>query len=63
MVKQKKTARAAGTVKMLVKVKGKKKKTLEATGKLQVKVKVSYTPTGGTANSKSKKLVLKELLG
>ena len=62
VVKQKKTAAAAGTVKMLVKVKGKKKKTLDTTGKLQVKVKVTYTPTGGTANSKSKKLVLKQLL-
>jgi hypothetical protein len=63
VVKQQKTPKAAGTVKMLVKVKGKKKSMLDTTGKLQVKVKVTYTPTGGTARSKSKRLVLKELLG
>jgi N-acetylneuraminic acid mutarotase len=58
VVEQKKTPTAAGTVKMLVKAKNQKKELL-ATGKVRVNVKVTFTPTGGTANSKSKALVLK----
>ena len=48
---------------MLVKAKGKTVKKLNATGKVKVKVEVTYTPTGGTANTMSRKLVLKKLLG
>jgi N-acetylneuraminic acid mutarotase len=58
VVEKKKTPAAAGTVNMLVKAKGQKKELL-ATGKVSVNVKVTFAPTGGTANSKSKALVLK----
>lgn len=58
VVEQKKTPTAAGTVNMLVKAKDQKKEFL-ATGKVRVNVKVTFAPTGGTANSKSKTLVLK----
>ena len=60
VVEQKKAPTAAGTVNMLVKAKAKgQKKGLLATGKVRVNVKVTFAPTGGTANSKSKTLVLK----
>lgn len=62
VVKQNKTATAAGMVKLLVKSKGKKKKALNQTGKAKVKVKITFTPTGGTANSASRKLVLTKRL-
>jgi N-acetylneuraminic acid mutarotase/glucose/arabinose dehydrogenase len=58
VVEQKKTPTAAGTVNMPVKAKGQKKQFL-ATGKVRVNVKVTFVPTGGTAKSKSKTLVLK----
>ncbi len=58
VVEQTKTPTAAGTVNLLVKAKGSKKELL-ATGKVKVNVKVTYNPTGGTANSKTKTLVLK----
>ena len=58
VVGQKKTLTAAGTVNLLVKAKGKKKDLL-ATGKVKVNVKVTYVPTGGTANGKNRTLVLK----
>jgi hypothetical protein len=57
-VEQRKSPTVAGTVNMLVKAKGRKKELL-ATGKVRVNVRVTFTPTGGTANSKSKTLVLK----
>ena len=63
VVRQTKTPKAAGTVKILVKAKGEKKRNLNANGKVKLKVKVTYTPTGGTANSKNKGLALKKLLG
>ncbi len=60
VVNQKQTPTAAGTVYLPVKAKGHKKRLL-ATGRAKVKVKVAvtYAPTGGTANSKSKTLFLR----
>ncbi len=57
-----KAVAAAGTVKLLVKAKGKAKKKLNTTGKAKVQVKISYTPTGGAANTQPKtvKLVKKQ---
>jgi hypothetical protein len=49
---------AAGAVKLLVKSKGKKKRTLDRTGTVKVKAKVTYTPTGGDPNTKSKRVKL-----
>jgi hypothetical protein len=49
---------AAGTVKLLVKSKGKKKRTLDRTGNVKVKVKVTYTPTGGSPNTETKRIKL-----
>jgi hypothetical protein len=49
---------AAGTVKLLVKSKGKKKRTLDRTGSVKVKVKVTYTPTGGSPNTETKRIKL-----
>lgn len=57
VVRQQKTSAAAGTVNLLVKARGRKE--LLATGKVRVNVKVTFTPPGGTANSKSKTLILK----
>lgn len=59
VVKQKKTAKAAGTVNLPVMAKGHTKRLL-ATGKVKVSVKVTYVPTGGSAHSKSKALVLRK---
>ena len=47
---------------LLVKSKGKQKKKLNNAGKVKVKITVTYTPTGGTASSQIKSLVLKKLL-
>jgi hypothetical protein len=49
---------AAGTVKLLVKSKGKKKRTLDRTGNVKVKVKVTYTPTGGSPSTQTKRIKL-----
>jgi hypothetical protein len=59
VVGQKKAPTAARTVKLLIKAKG-ETKALLATGKVKVNAKVTYAPTGGTATSKTKALVLKE---
>ena len=52
----------AGPVKLIVKATGKAKKKLRKTGKAKVKVKVTFTPTGGSAASKSKTVKLKKEL-
>ena len=62
VVKQAKTPTAAATVNLLVKSKGKQKKRLNNAGKVKVKISVTYTPTGGTASSQIKSLVLKKRL-
>jgi hypothetical protein len=54
---------AAGTVKLLVKPKGKIKRKLNSTGKARVKVTVTYAPTGGGPNAQTKKIRLRKRLG
>ena len=49
----------AGTVKLLVKAKNNKKHKLKKHGKVAVKAEVTFTPTGGTAKTKTKTLTLK----
>jgi hypothetical protein len=48
----------AGVVKLKVKAKGKTLKKLKAKGKVAVKVTVTFTPTGGTPRSETKKVKL-----
>ena len=48
----------AGKVKLKVKAKGKTLKKLKARGKVTVKVTVTFTPTGGTPRSETKKVKL-----
>ena len=48
----------AGKVKLKVKAKGKTLKKLKANGKVTVKVTVTFTPTGGTPRSETKKVKL-----
>jgi hypothetical protein len=57
-----KVVSAAGKVKLLIKSKGRKRKKLNATGKVKVKPMITYTPTGGSANSKTKRVKLKKRL-
>ena len=54
------SADAATTVNLKVKSKGNKKEKLLDTGKVKVAPKVSFTPTGGTADSETQKLKLKK---
>ena len=63
VAKQKKSLKAAATAKLLVKAKGKKRKKLNTAGKAKLKAKVTFTPAGGLANTKTKKLTLKKRLG
>ena len=51
-------AEQSGKVKLTVKPRGKAKKRLNKRGKAKVKAKVTYTPDGGTADTKSKKIKL-----
>jgi hypothetical protein len=48
----------AGKVKLTVKPKGKAKKRLDQSGTAKVKVRVTYTPTGGAANTQPKRVKL-----
>jgi hypothetical protein len=52
-----------GTIKVTIKAKGKAKKALAATGKAKVKAKIAFTPTNGTAVTKTKSITLKKKLG
>jgi hypothetical protein len=52
------TVKAAGRVKLLVRAKGKAAKRLRRHGKVKVTAKVTFTPTGGSARTKTKKLKL-----
>ena len=47
-----------GTVQFAIKAKGKAKKKLRKRGKAKVSAEVTFTPTGGTANTIKKKLKL-----
>jgi hypothetical protein len=50
--------RAPGRVKLLIKAKGRKKRKLNSTGKVRVRPEITYTPTGGSANTQSVKVWL-----
>jgi 6-phosphogluconolactonase (cycloisomerase 2 family) len=53
-----KPAEAAGRAKLPIKPKRKAKQKLDEKGKVKVKAEVTYTPTGGTSNTKQKKVKL-----
>jgi type 1 fimbria pilin len=53
-----KAVAGAGTVKLLIKPKGKRKHKLNRAGKVKVKVNVTYIPTGGDPNTESKRVKL-----
>jgi hypothetical protein len=50
---------SAGTAKLRIRAKGKKKAKLGDTGKVTVKPKISFTPTGGTAFTLTRKVKLR----
>jgi hypothetical protein len=54
---------AAGTVRLKIAAKGKARTQLEATGRTTLRVVVTYTPTGGNAASKTKRVRLKLTIG
>lgn len=49
---------AAGTVKISIAASGKIEKRLERVGRVKVTVRVVFTPNGGTASTKNRKLTL-----
>jgi hypothetical protein len=51
---------SGGDVPVPIKAKGDKKKKLKKKGKVKVTVSFTYTPTGGTANTLTKKITLKK---
>jgi hypothetical protein len=54
-----KTVGAAGTVKLVIKAKGKQAKQLKRKGKVKLKAKITFTPTNGDPATQTKKLTLK----
>jgi hypothetical protein len=50
--------KTAGKVQLLIKTKGKKRRQLIRAGKVKVKARVTYTPTGGTRGTQTRKLKL-----
>jgi hypothetical protein len=48
-----KKVRAPGRVRLLIKAKGKKKRKLNSNGKVKVRPEITYTPTGGSPNTRS----------
>jgi hypothetical protein len=52
----------AGQAELLIKAAGKKKRKLNETGMVKLNVAVTYTPTGGQANTQSLKVKLKKKL-
>ena len=52
------TATAPGTLQLSIKAKGKSRKKLKTRGKAKVKAEITFTPTGGSANTVKKKLKL-----
>jgi hypothetical protein len=50
--------RAPGKVRLLIRAKGKKKQKLNSTGRVRVRPEITYTPTGGSPNTRSVKLKL-----
>lgn len=59
IVKAKKKATKARTLKLTVKAKGKTKAQLEATGKAKVKTKLSFKPSSGSAVDKTRSFILR----
>jgi len=55
-------AAAAGTIKLPLNPNGAGKKVLNASGKLKTRIGVTFTPTGGTAATKTYKVTLKKTL-
>ena len=55
-----KDATGAGTVDLKLKPKGKTADKLDDKGKAKVTAEVTFTPTGGTSNTESQKVTLKE---
>jgi hypothetical protein len=53
-----KTARRAGNVVLTVKPTGKTASRLATAGRAKVTARITFTPTGGTSSTKSKKLTL-----
>ena len=53
------TPASAGNVKLTVQATGKAKQTLVRVGRVKVKVAITFTPTGGTAKSRSVSVLLK----
>ncbi len=53
-----KAVSAAGVVKLQIKAKGKSRRSLSRVGKVKVNAKVTYTPTGGIANTEAKTIKL-----
>jgi hypothetical protein len=53
-----KKVRAPGKVRLLIKAKGKKRRKLNSTGKAKVRLEITYTPTGGSANTRPLKVKL-----
>jgi hypothetical protein len=48
-----KKVRAPGKVRLLIEAKGKKKRKLNSNGKVKVRPEITYTPTGGSSNTRS----------
>jgi hypothetical protein len=53
-----KVAKGAGTVKLVVRARGKAQRSLNRKGKIRLKAKFTFTPTGGTTASRTKTLKL-----
>jgi hypothetical protein len=62
VVKAKKKAGKAKTLKVTIKAKGKAKKGLDETGKAKVKAKFSFKPLSGAAVAKTRSIVLRKTL-
>jgi hypothetical protein len=60
IVKAKKKAKKAKTLKITIKAKGATKAQLEQTGKAKVKAKISFKPSSGIAVKKTKSITLKQ---
>jgi hypothetical protein len=59
LVRQGANSRRGGKLSLTIKPRGKKKHKLEQKGKVKVRAKLTFVPTGGTARTVKKKMVLK----
>jgi hypothetical protein len=55
-----KTVAAAGSVKLPVKAKGRKRVRLDQTGRVKLRASITYTPTGGSPETQTRKLKLRK---